>query len=509
MKMIKQFGAVLLALAMTLSLGMSSAFATTATGTISFKNTDGSTPTAQYTAYQIASIGGVSDNVYTDVVLNSAYKSTLVTDLGLTSSATDSDILTALQALSDDSDKIIAIAYDLQGELDSSTKSGTWNSGSITGLSYGYYLIVETSASTDGYVASRPIIVAVPDTSGTTSIAVTLKNSKASIDKKIVEGGSLVDSSTAAIGDSISYQSVSSIPYYPSNATNISYTITDTFSSGLTYNEDISVALLDSNGDVLDASLDAGTDYTYSVTSDGFIINLSDANVLTWGAAGDKLQITYSATLNDSATVGSIGNPNTIGLTYGVGSDTYSTYDTVITYTAKLVITKNDSDGNTLADATFALYKADSNGSYSDTPVQTVTTGDSGIASFTTLEQGTYKLVETVAPSGYNTADDVIFTVTAKNDGTAIPSTSIVLDASNNTDALAFTATWSGGDNFVVDSDGNLTYTVTDTKGFTLPGTGGSGTTLFTIGGIGLITLAGAMLILYNKKHNTGKRVSK
>ena len=63
---------------------------------------------------------------------------------------------------------------------------------------------------------------------------------------------------------------------------------------------------------------------------------------------------------------------------------------------------------------------------------------------------------------------------------------------SNVASADANKVTWN------IDNDNPIQ--ITNTKGLTLPGTGGIGTTLFTFGGIALILIAGVMFIVYTRK---------
>jgi len=126
-------------------------------------------------------------------------------------------------------------------------------------------------------------------------------------------------------------------------------------------------------------------------------------------------------------------------------------------------------------------------------------TDASGLTSYSGLDQGTYYAVEITAPAGYSvdsTPVELTVTVTAKN------TSSVTLDletegekvstSGNDNTETEYKATWT--------THGNVSGTITNKKGLTMPGTGGIGTTLFTFGGLALVILAAIMFIAYTKK---------
>lgn len=516
MKLVKKLIPMILSLILVLAMLPTGARATVVTGSLTIKDTSGNVKTTSaYSAYQIVTWDASTDTatgkpVFTNMKLNATYKSAIVAAVsGLTAASTDAQILTAISGL--DAAGTAALAVALKAVATTATYTAT--SGVFSGMVYGYYLVIETAnAANDGSVISKPILVCIPDsTSGSSSVVVNVKTSTATIQKKIVESVGLVDSSTAAVGDTINYQSLSTFPTYSSDSTGITYYITDTFSAGLTFvPASVVVKVVGPDGTTAVKTLVSGTDYTLANSGQTFSVTLkTDADIKAWGNAGDKLLVTYSATLNSTASYGSTGNPNSVNLTYsnkpGTGGTSYTTPDdTVITYTTKLVITKKDSTGTALTGATFELYKNSlDNGSGTWTKIDTQTTaGTGGTATFTTLEQGAYKLIETVAPTGFNLlADPILFTVSATNSTTSIPNTGITVTQSGNTAAAAgFKATWAGTNGATTDANGLLNLGITDTKGFTLPGTGGIGTTIFTVSGIAILLLGICLVLVYFKK---------
>lgn len=102
--------------------------------------------------------------------------------------------------------------------------------------------------------------------------------------------------------------------------------------------------------------------------------------------------------------------------------------------------------------------------------VTEVTTGDDGQANFYGLKAGTYYLEEIKAPEGYNILKDRVEIVVSED-------TTVFVEGEETAD-----------------------ITIVNTKGFTLPTTGGMGTTIFTIGGVILMAGAAVLIIRMNRK---------
>lgn len=546
MKLIKRLGAIATAIAVMLTVGSVSAFAdtppTTPTGSLTIQGLDGNTKTTStFVAYQLitfnASVAN-SKTYFTDLKLNSSntdiYKNAIISAIsGLSSTSTPNDIFSAIQGLNAAQSEKFAAALKTSLTGTAVTPIQNTSGGIFSSLPYGYYLVVETSHdASDGSLISDPFLVCIPENGASTIVkdrTVKVKTSTANVVKKIVvnPGTSneiLVDSSTAAIGDTVEYQAISSIPTYSDSDTNITYSLTDTLSKGLDFNSIEKVSII---GGPSEIQLDSN-DYTLTPnqpTKDSnsgetiFNVNLTNSgHIRQWGNAGYRLKIRYSAKLNDSAQYGETGNPNSIHLTYSIrdGSTKTTDDDTVITYTYRLVVTKTDNSSaqNKLAGATFELQKQDSDGTWK--PVDSHTTSSvTGTTAFTHLQQGNYQLVETKAPDGYNLCDPIQFTVTATNTivgkSYSIPDPTFLITEIGNTNvAKDVIATWdmpksSGNFTFNITKD-ELDVTITDTPGFILPGTGGIGTTIFTVSGIGILLIGGCLALLYFRKKRRSER---
>jgi LPXTG-motif cell wall-anchored protein len=119
------------------------------------------------------------------------------------------------------------------------------------------------------------------------------------------------------------------------------------------------------------------------------------------------------------------------------------------------------------------------------------TSDANGKITFKGLGAGTYTLKETVTPSGYNTAEDITFTITV-----TVPET-----ITTGTE----TATWESNNNSVTVDGTTAIYktNVIDNSGSTLPSTGGMGTTLFYVIG-GLLIVAAAIVIISKRRVQEG-----
>ncbi|MCD7885600.1 MAG: isopeptide-forming domain-containing fimbrial protein [Lachnospiraceae bacterium] len=537
---------VIMMLAMTMSVS-----ATTASGggtgdlTLNIYDHTGNASGNTYSLYQIAKFDVETLNektVYTNIVVNEAYK--------------DSFSVETISAYSDNDSNMKALAVTLKNiALDSGTSAPVCvasdiDDGIVTGLASGYYLLVETAhATTDAYIATDVILVAVDgqhDVNDGKYNNVTLKETDATVTKKIVLEDSstnvagskddLVDANVAAIGDTVTYKLESEIPNYPADAKDITYIITDTLSTGLDYVGVTSIVITTTAGasatytvggtqnncaDWIDTTHvdDARRYFTITVPPDIVLANV-----------GATVTVTFTAELNEDAAVGSTGNPNSVKLTYTNNWDKKTTYttdeDSVITYTGTLTIEKVDSTNTTtkLGGATFAIYSAKDHkktvpsGDDNKGETATITVGDSdpvtyyyyttvttssdndetlGTATIDGLDADTYYAVELVAPAGYSvdsTKQKLELTVSG-NSGLTLETTGDPVSTKGNTNtANGNTVTWA------VNGVNGTTKQIQNTQGKTLPGTGGIGTTLFTFGGLALVIIAAVMFIVYTKK---------
>ncbi len=350
------------------------------------------------------------------------------------------------------------------------------NKATFSDLSFGYYVIEDEGTAT-------PISALMLRT---TAEEVTIKADKPAMEKKI-DGDTdvdntttgLVDYNTATVGEKVPYVLTSKVPSME-GYTSYTYVVTDTFSAGLDFNNDVDVTI-------------GGVEYTdFTVSENGQVVTITFNNFLALAdKAGTEIKITYSANVTKDAVIGVEGNPNTVKLTYSnnpqIKDSTEDTpEDVVYTYLVDLIINKTDAEGNPLEGAEFAVEDAEG---------ETIATGTSaadGKVAFTWangvgLKDGeTYKIVEKKAPAGYNKADSITFTVTCKD-----PATGTECEWSSSNTLVTFMATEGTAADF-------FEATIENTTGGLLPETGGIGTTIFYI--VGALLVVGAIVLLITKK---------
>ena len=265
-----------------------------------------------------------------------------------------------------------------------------------------------------------------------------------------------------------------------------------------------------------DATSSTASEYTSPSAGKVYKYEIADLKTSQPTFTSGTITIKYNATLNSSAVVGNAGNPNKYKVQFandpnwyddgdgGTQPDNPPTGNTPPkenkVYTYKVVLNKTDGT-NALTGANFNLFKfvastsgtvtvggvtgewVNVTGLHTGTgAVNPTKTGDTSGSTFTFsgIDDGHYKLVETATPPGYNSIDDIEFDITPAADGD--------LDDVSVTN-LSLTAD---------DTAGSLTGNVVNNQGVTLPSTGGMGTTVFYI--VGGLLVAGALVLLIVKK---------
>ncbi len=175
----------------------------------------------------------------------------------------------------------------------------------------GYYLVKDKDGSVaEGGAYTRFVLEVVGDAEAT------IKSEVPSGDKKVyIDGENKGDANNASIGSHVSYEITSKVPNFAGY--NYYYFImNDTLSEGLTFDGVESVAVK-----VGDKVLERGTDYyVYTENVAPKTFRLAFANIMNY-TVGDEIVVTYSATVNDKAVIGTTGNPNTWNLQYSNNPD--------------------------------------------------------------------------------------------------------------------------------------------------------------------------------------------
>lgn len=374
--------------------------------------------------------------------------------------------------------------------------------GSVTLPSAGYYLIVDTTDVANKHDAKNLSLLKV---SGATTVTPQVKTDIPTLEKKVKDINDSVgvesnwqDSADYDIGDTIPYKLTATLGKLD-NYDKYYVKFVDTMEH-LTY-------VANSASVKIDTTELTPTQYklTWDETSKTLEIEITDVKALHAGN-GSVITVKYNATLDDTAVIGSTGNPNEAHLVFsnnpnGEGHGE-TPKDKNIVFTYKVDANKVDPDLNKLPGAAFELFKhvKDSSGNltWESKGVVNATKNSDGIYTIdnaTTvtefawngIDDGDYKLVEVVTPAGYNTMAELLFTVTATHSETADAPVLITLS----------------GDTFSGDvNTGVLTSQIINNRGTTLPGTGGIGTTIFYVIGGGLMVAAAILLITKKRMEN-------
>lgn len=364
-------------------------------------------------------------------------------------------------------------------------------------LTAGYYLVKDQAGSLAGqedeaYTSYIVKVVGTVEMNPKSDIPTVEKKVKDINDSTTTEFTGWQDSADHDMGDDVPFQLTGTLPENYGNYTVYTYVFHDTLSAGLTFNGDAKVYVV--NGETRTEVTDsfecpeagAGPELTFACDDLKGIDNV----VIT---KDSKIVVEYTAELNENAVLGSEGNPNVVYLEYsnnpnydGEGdveeNETGKTpEDKVIVFTYKVVVNKVDKDQKTLPGAGFTLYKKNAAGVY--VAIGEELTGEA-LTTFewVGLDDGDYKLSETTTPDGYNTIDDILFSITPTHKPNELTLTELL-----------------GGDKFSGEvSTGALTATIENIAGTTLPSTGGMGTTVFYL--IGGILMIGAAVLLITKK---------
>ena len=484
MKHARKLTSLLLALVMVFALATTVAAdgttGTTGTGSITVDNP---IPNTTYTAYKIFdvvydgakknysyTIKGTSEGTSEDTSewfdTVKAYADVSKNGLKLTQvSGTNTYVVTTTDAFSAPP-FAEALKAAVDGKIGITLKVAD-GKATATGLDLGYYFVTSSTDALCNLTTTNPAVIIH--------------------DKNEMPFEKKDDKVSAEVGETVNYTIKGKVPDYTGFKT-YTYLITDTMSVGLTFKQDVTVTV-------------GGTDVTSACTITYNVDN--NANKFTVSipvrdyTIGDEILVTYSALVNENA-VAKISK-NSATLTYSnnpsTGTETTTTSVEETVYSSKIAIEKVEklADGATampkkLKDAEFVLYKkapTDADPSaiqyykkWDDTDTTkavswvntiaeatTVKTDENGEASFEGLANGTYYLVETKAPAGYNQLTE------------AVPVT-----VNGGTTETALT----------------VTERVENQAGTLLPSTGGMGTTIFYV--LGAVLVVGAGVLLVTKK---------
>jgi len=500
MKRTKRSLTALLALLLALLLPLAAGAAGTSY-TLTLYNSGDTTHT--FEVYQIftgdLSVNGSGQKVLSNIVWGSGVSATGQAALG--SAMDKAETLTTEAAAKAFAHSLVSGNY-LTGAVTRVVAAGA--SEALSGLAPGYYLIKDQDGtqSGEGSAYTAYMLEVVGD------VTASAKVSTPTVEKKVqdindsadadISDNAWQDSADHDIGDAVPYQIKGTLPGNFAEYGSYFYQFTDEMSAGLTYQADARVFVLNgaTETEITSQAVITPTAATPGATLTVSIADLKSLSGVTLDASSEII-VRYTALLNGNAVHGVAGNPNSVYLSYsndpnpgGTGTGRTPTDKTVV-FTYQLIVDKADENGDPLTGAGFSLYKQDSAGVWQ--LVRTFTAGSDTRFTFTGLDDGNYKLVESTVPEGYNKFEDVEFSITATHDANAANPT---LTSLNGATADAQVIMLCGTQEASVSlSSGAVASVITNRAGSILPSTGGVGTKLFYAGGSILALGAGVLLI--------------
>lgn len=479
MKSIKRIIALLLTAVMTMTMSVT-AFAVDSSCSLTVNVNKGQDLKEQtinlYKLFDVTTSqsGNKTNYAYT---VNDTYKETLAATLELDGTATNEALVNKVSKL--DTGAVQKFANDFTATALTEKLGATETSGKIgiSKISYefknlkpGYYLVYVTGG--------KEIQSSLVTVDGTNEVK--LKTEAPSITKT-------ANTDTVSIGQVVKYTVTGSVPDTTGYSKYV-YKIHDTLSNGLDFvNDKNGTATSEGKVNVTVAFKEAGvtaggttpTTATLDTTNKTMSLDLSVWVRANQTNKGKEFTVTYYAKVNNKAVV---EEKNKAELVYGNNpSDTTTTKPSEVkTPTYYLNINKYaKNDSKKLAGAKFKLYKdsvdennvikvTGSEGNYVVDPASTTTefvsadsiTSEGYNLHVNGLAAGTYYLVETKAPAGYNKLTDPIKVEIKKSTNEAVNAWTLFNNDKNVDDKI---------------------IDVENSTGSLLPSTGGMGTIAFTV----------------------------
>lgn len=365
----------------------------------------------------------------------------------------------------------------------------------------GIYMVAEReNAVTTG--AIHPFFVAIPGgsdagASDVYEINVQPKNTLIEEDVEIEKDVNEIDNDhdTHDVGEIHTWIIQSAIP--AGLATGQRYEITDTLNYQLTYVGNVQVTVSEKTAGAHDdlLVLTEGEDYILTVTGDTEPVNGAEEPITSFKVAltatgmakvaavegvEPEVRVYFDAYIDEDAILGTeIPNQAHIHYENNVGIEFDRDSDIPEVHTGGISLVKVDASNQSkrLSGAKFTLNVKNEDGTFTAVPFYTdaamtlraeeAVTDANGCALFYGLAYGTYYLIETESPEGYNLLTEPV---------------EVVIDGTTHLEENA--------------------VLVTNSSRFRLPETGGIGTSLFTFGGAGILGAAALVLLGGKKKRS-------
>ena len=509
MKRIKKLAAAMLTAIMMMTMTVTAYAAGNCTLTVNVKSGEG-VPTQTlkdqtinlYKLFDVttSTSGETTNYAYT---VNDTYKDTLAEALGIANTSTNDQFVKAVSGLKTETkDEVQKFANDFTAEALKKSLTATTNSGKLgnvnsyefTGLDAGYYLVYVT-----GGKEIQSSLVTVDKDANT----VNLKTEAPSITKT-------ADNDTVSIGQVVKYTVTGSIPDTTGYSEYV-YKIHDELSTGLDFVNDENGTALEAGATTVnvkvaftDAGVTAvGTAPTTATLDKGNNRKMS-LDLSTWvrdnqANKGKKITVTYYAKVNKGAVV---TEKNKAQLEYGnkPGETTTTTPSEAKTPTYPLdILKKKSGTDEKLAGAKFSLYKTKDDADKGQNAITVsgnkgnyVVDSTSSVTEFESvndiagkgynlrvngLAEGTYYLVETKAPDGFNKLTAPVVIKITKSSDADVNNWTISKDNANEEDKI---------------------IDIENSTGSLLPSTGGAGVIVFA--GVAILLVFGVAVSFIRDK---------
>ena len=521
MKHAKKIVSLLLAMVMLLAMGVTSAFAANNDGSIKIKN---ATIGKDYSVYKVFDLTYSKKNTETNVAYT--YTKSSEDDAFFTALQSNDSPFTLTETTTKDKYSVSLNAgqtsTDITNFLDaqkgsltaSATKEATASELTFDSLAYGYYFVTSEVGTVLTIDSTLPNVEVIDKNQEPGWDNEDPKNPDDKNPGKVIidANGNKVTENTANYGDTVNFSIAVNATAYVGDEQTTYYYITDTLADGFSAASNIKVFV-----DGVEKTLDK--DYTLVQNNNTFMVTLLYAE--DYGSNA-KIEVTYSATVENNAVLAGNGNLNTANFTYDTKDpSTTDTPDpktdpnfptsnkkTTTTYVYALGVVKVDSEGNVLSGAEFSVKDANKKDIYAkatgtagiyeyctektEGAVKQFATDDNGVLVIKGVEAGSYKVTEQVAPQGYNLLKgSTEVTATLKEQYTTKITTYVDENGKVTDEVTEQTKEYEA--NAIVAG-----LVIVNNKGTELPSTGGMGTTLFYV--LGGVLLVGATILLVVKK---------
>ncbi|MBC6010470.1 isopeptide-forming domain-containing fimbrial protein [Catenibacterium faecis] len=484
MKLFKKLASFILAFAMVMAIAMPSVVMAVDNGSITIT---GAKAGHTFEAYQIFT-GKVSGKTLSDIAWGSGVNKTGQNTLGSAKENAEK-----LKNETNAKDFAYEVAKYLGTAAGTSTRDG--ENYKIENLAPGYYLVKDKDGTVPKAETYTKFILKVVGTA-----EVKVKSEVPTSQKKVKDTNDTTgttkgwqDSADYDIGDQVPFQLTGTVAKDFSDYKG-AYKLVfhDKESVGLTFNQKSVVVKVDGT--------EIKSGYTVKTTGlevgCSFEVVFDDLKQINSVHNGSVITVEYTSELNTKAEIGLPGNPNEMRMEFSNnpnveqnGTTTYTPWDKVIVFTYKAIVNKKDSSNKPLTGAEFTLYKKYGE-EWKKVEKVVVKSEDGTTFTFTGLDDGVYKLEETVTPGEYNTMDPIEFKIEATHDELNDNPELRTLSGNKLTGEVLFTPNT---------TEGTLETDVINYKGSELPSTGGMGTTILYVAGAVMILAAGAFLVMQKK----------